>query len=246
MDTPDTAHQLDAEVVVAEVAHTMTNTQPSCSGGGKSNRILNTFKEVMDLPQAARLKEALNKDIANLENHAVFGLVQIASVPAGHKAVSIRWVLRLRRTVPTGVDSSCKGFWQIPGVDYGGSFVPDCRLQRICMMLAIEVELDYEVHILYLQMENPQRRCRRGRVRQDGTRLRNQRRSRSSSRHKAQEELVRSPAEPEELVRPYACGGRRHRLPSAQVGSVYHVHLRGREWLCRRDALSGLFSAPQR
>ena len=59
-----------------------------------------------------------------------------------------------------------------------------------------------------------------------------------------EEELVRSPAEPEELVRPYACGGRRHRLPSAQVGSVYHVHLRGREWLCHRDALNGLYSTP--
>ena len=110
MDTPDTAHPLDAKVVVAEVTHTMTNAQPSFSGGGKSNRILNTFKEAMDLPQAARLKEALNKDIASLENHVVFGLVQIASVPAGHKVVSIRWVLKLRRTVPTGVDSSCKDF----------------------------------------------------------------------------------------------------------------------------------------
>ena len=92
------------------------------------------------------------------------------------------------------------------------------------MMLAIEVKLDYEVHMLYLQMENPQRRCQRGRVRQDGTRLRNQRQSRSSSRHEAQVELVQSPAEPEELVRPYACEGQRHRLPSAQVGSVHHVH----------------------
>ena len=110
MDTPDTAHQLDAKVVVAEVAYTMTNTQPSCSGGGESDRILNTFKEAMDLPQAPRLKEALNKDIASLENYVVFGLVQIALVPAGHKVVSIRWVLKLRRKVPTGVDSSCKDF----------------------------------------------------------------------------------------------------------------------------------------
>ena len=110
MDTPDTAHQHDAEVVVAEVAYTMTNTQPSCSGGGESDRILNTFKKTMDLPQAARLKEALDKDIASLENHVVFGLVQIASVPAGHKVRSIRWVLKLRRTVHTRVDSSCKDF----------------------------------------------------------------------------------------------------------------------------------------
>ena len=88
----------------------MTNTQPSCSRGGESDRILNTFKEAMDLPQAARLKEALDKDIASLENHVAFGLVQIASVLAGHKVVSIKWVLKLRRTVPTGVDSSCKDF----------------------------------------------------------------------------------------------------------------------------------------
>ena len=64
----------------------------------------------MDLPQAARLKEALDKNIASLENHVVFGVVQIASVLAGHKVVSIRWVLKLRRTVPTRVDPSCKDF----------------------------------------------------------------------------------------------------------------------------------------
>ena len=61
MNAPDTAHQLDAEVVVAEVAYTMTNTQPSCSGGGESDRILNTLKEAMDLPQAARFKEHIGQ-----------------------------------------------------------------------------------------------------------------------------------------------------------------------------------------
>ena len=84
------------------LAYTMTNTQPNCSGGGESDRILNIL--------ATRLKEALDKDIASLENHVVFGLVQIASVLAGRKFVSIRWVLKLRRTVPTRVDPSCKDF----------------------------------------------------------------------------------------------------------------------------------------
>ena len=50
MDAPDTANQLDAEVVVADVAYTMTNTQPSCSGGGESDGILNILKEAIDLP----------------------------------------------------------------------------------------------------------------------------------------------------------------------------------------------------
>ena len=39
-DTTDTAYQLDAEAVPAEVAYTRSNTEPSCSGVGESNRVL--------------------------------------------------------------------------------------------------------------------------------------------------------------------------------------------------------------
>ena len=46
-NTPDTAHQLDVGAVPAEVAHTRTNTQPSCSGGEESDGVLNIFKEGM-------------------------------------------------------------------------------------------------------------------------------------------------------------------------------------------------------
>ena len=45
--TPDTAHQLNAEAVSAEVTYTRTNTQPSCPGGGESDRVPNIFKEGM-------------------------------------------------------------------------------------------------------------------------------------------------------------------------------------------------------
>ena len=47
MDTPDTAHQLGADAVAAEVTYARTNTQPSCSGGGESDRVSNTFKEAV-------------------------------------------------------------------------------------------------------------------------------------------------------------------------------------------------------
>ena len=46
-DTPDTAHQLDAEEVPAEVDYTRTDTQPSCSDGGESDRVPNIFNEGM-------------------------------------------------------------------------------------------------------------------------------------------------------------------------------------------------------
>ena len=39
-DTPDTAYQLDAEADPAEVANTKSNTQPSCSGVGESDCVL--------------------------------------------------------------------------------------------------------------------------------------------------------------------------------------------------------------
>ena len=77
MDTPDTAHQLDAKAAAAEPAYTMTNTQPSCLGGGKYNLIPNNFKETMDLPQAARWKKALDNVVASLEKHSAFELLLI-------------------------------------------------------------------------------------------------------------------------------------------------------------------------
>ena len=74
-DTPDTAHQLDAEAVPAEVAYTRTNTQPSCSGGGESDRVPNTFMEAVGLPEAAHWKTASDKEIESLEKHGVYNLV---------------------------------------------------------------------------------------------------------------------------------------------------------------------------
>ena len=44
-----------------------------------------------------------------------------------------------------------QGFSKIFGVDCSGTFAPVCRLQSICIMLVIAVELDYEVHMLDVQ-----------------------------------------------------------------------------------------------
>ena len=94
MDTPDSAHQLDAEAIAAEVAYTRTNTNSSCSGGEEPNRVPNTFKEAIFLPQAARWKAVLDKEITSLEKHGVFDLVPITSVPVGHKIVGTRWMFK--------------------------------------------------------------------------------------------------------------------------------------------------------
>ena len=87
---------LRAEMVAAEVAYTITNTQPSCSRGGESDRVMNIFKEAMSLPQAARWRTASDKEIASLRKHGVFNLVPITSVPLGHKVVDTSWVLKIK------------------------------------------------------------------------------------------------------------------------------------------------------
>ena len=66
-NAPDIEHQLDAEAVAAEVTYTITNTQPSCSGGGEGGCIPNTFKEATGFPQAARWKAASDEEIASLQ-----------------------------------------------------------------------------------------------------------------------------------------------------------------------------------
>ena len=102
----------------------------------------------MGLPQAARWKTASDKEIASLEKHGVFDLVPITSVPAGHKVVGTRWVFKMKTDSTYKGRLVVQGFSQIPGVDCGGTFAPVCRLQSIRMMLAIAVELEYEVHML--------------------------------------------------------------------------------------------------
>ena len=108
-------NQLDAEAVPAE-AYTRTNTQPSCSGGGESDHVPNTFKGTMDLPQAARWKTSSDKEIGSLEKHGIFNLVPITSVPAGHKAVGTRWVLKIKAGSTCKVRLVVQGLLQILGM----------------------------------------------------------------------------------------------------------------------------------
>ena len=109
-NTPNTAHQLDAKAVIANVVYTMINTQPSFSGGGESDRVVSTFEETMSLPQAARWKPASDKKIASLEKHGVLNLAPITSVPSGQKVVGARWVSKIKADSTYRVDSRCRRF----------------------------------------------------------------------------------------------------------------------------------------
>ena len=138
----------------------------------------------MGLPQAACLKAVSHEKISSLKKYNVFELVLTTSILAEHRVVGTRWVLKVKADSTYSGRSVVQGFSKIPGVDCGGTFAPVCRLQIVRIMPAIAAELDYEVHMLNNQMAFL--RHRRERVRQDRTRQRDQRQSRSSSCREAQ------------------------------------------------------------
>ena len=105
-ETPDNAHQLDAEVVAAQVTYTMTNTQRSYSARGESDRVPNTFKKAMGLPQTACWKAVSDKEVACLEKHGVFKLVPIT-----------RWVFKIKAKCTYKCRLGVQGVSHISGVD---------------------------------------------------------------------------------------------------------------------------------
>ena len=74
-----------------EYVNVATNALRSFSGEENKEQVLNTFKEAMTLPQAARWKVPSDKEIASLENYGVYELVPITSVSNRQKNVGTRW-----------------------------------------------------------------------------------------------------------------------------------------------------------
>ena len=94
---------------------------------------------------------ASDKEVASLEKHSVYELVPIPSVPNRRKLVGTRWVYKVKADGVHKGRLVVLGWSQVPGIDYGSTFAPVCRLQSIRMVLVITAELDYEVYMLDVQ-----------------------------------------------------------------------------------------------
>ena len=94
---------------------------------------------------------ASHKEIASLEKHDVYELVPITSIPNRRKVVGTRWVNKIKADGVYKGRLVVLGWSRVPGIDCGGTYAPVWRLQSIRMVLAIVVELDYEVYMLDVQ-----------------------------------------------------------------------------------------------
>ena len=145
----DIAHQLDyLGMFSAEYTYATTNLQESCLRGEEKKRIFSTSKEAMSLPKATHWKEVIEKEILSLEKHGIYELVSLSFVSFSQKIVGTRWVNKIKAEGTFKSRLVLQGWSQAPGIDFGGTFAPVCRLQNIRMMLAIAAELNYKIHIV--------------------------------------------------------------------------------------------------
>ena len=123
----DVANQL-GDTFSTENAYSTTNTQRGFSAGEKKEKIPNTSKKAMGLPQATRWKASYDREIVSLEKPGVYELVSITAVPTGQRVIGTWWVNKIK------ADGTCKcrpivqGWSQLPRIDCGGTFPPLCRL----------------------------------------------------------------------------------------------------------------------
>ena len=89
------AHHMEM-LTYAEHSYAATNVQLKSSEGEKVLIIPNTFKEAMALPEAARWKVASDKEMESLRAHKVYDLEPITPIPTEQKAISSRWVYKIK------------------------------------------------------------------------------------------------------------------------------------------------------
>ena len=91
----DGAQEHTMEVLLEYVLAT-SNPLSEHSSDGEVIAIPNMFKEAMESPQGVKWKEASDNEMASLENHEVFDLVSLASVPSEKKVIGTKWVFKVK------------------------------------------------------------------------------------------------------------------------------------------------------
>ena len=130
--------------------------RPTSSGnsGGDGHRIKipDTYGQAKSSPQAPLWEAAIDKEMNSLNEHKVFDLVSITEIPKGEKAIGSRYVFKQKADGTFKARLVVQGFSQRPGIDFGQSFAPVCRIGSQRMVLAIACEHDWPVYQLDVQV----------------------------------------------------------------------------------------------
>lgn len=142
---PDVAHK-DEVFCFVEYAYATHSSQLRSLSAEGTVKVPDSYKEAMQLPEAALWKEAMKKEMKSLDDLKVYNLVPKTDVPQGQNVIGSKWVFKVKADTTYKARIVAQGWNQIPGRDCGNTYAPVCRLQSIRMVLAIAAEYDLEVH----------------------------------------------------------------------------------------------------
>jgi len=108
-----------------------------------------SYTEAMGSTNADSWEEACKYEIAALDKNKTWELVDL---PAGRKAVKLKWVFKHKANGHYHAHLVAKGFTQIPGLDYNETFLPIAHFESLRLLLVLAVLEDWEVHQLDVKL----------------------------------------------------------------------------------------------
>jgi hypothetical protein len=95
-------------------------------------------------------EEAMDKEIESIEKN---GTWELSKLPAGQKAIGLKWVFKLKKNAEGEVVKHkarlvAKGYVQKKGVDYEEVFVPVARIDTVKFILALAANRGWQIHHL--------------------------------------------------------------------------------------------------
>ena len=142
-ETTGFAH-LDGDPFASSRAFVYATGAPAHKGiseeGNQPLRTSNNYKDAVKSPQWKDWQGAIQKDVDSLKQHDVYKLVNISSVPNGEKIIVSRFVFEQQADGQFKARLVVQGHVQEPGIDFGRSYAPVCRIGSIRTLLAIACE----------------------------------------------------------------------------------------------------------
>ena len=147
-ETADFAH-LDGDPFASSRAFVYATGAPAHKGisdeGNQPLKTPNSYKDAMKSPQWKDSQGAIQKEMDSLKQHDVNKLVNISSIPKGEKTIGTRFVFKQKADGRFKARLVVQGHAQEPGVDYGRSYAPVCRIGSTRTLLAIACEHGWPV-----------------------------------------------------------------------------------------------------
>ena len=101
-----------------------------------------TYHEAMMSPDSEKLLQAMKSEMQSMYVNQIWNLVD---PPEGAKAISCKWVHKIKYDLTFKSRLVSKGFKQTHGIDYDKTFSPVAMLKSIRILLAIFAYYDYEI-----------------------------------------------------------------------------------------------------